>query len=212
MFRGAYGLPPAQYRQHAVNSLAMVTQSVKQGMNQVANMATTFPQGLGALPEQAVQIVTLLPVRVAALPHAGSFNAIGDSFQKLTAWAFGRRYLGSNLFCAETRMVGIYYDDPESKPLHELRSDACISVPEGFALGSQDAPFHITHTSSGRCARMVFTGPYAQLHTAYRWLYEVWLPTSGEQPGEQAPIEEYLNDPRSLPPAQWQTAISIPLA
>lgn len=212
VFRGAYGLPPAQYRQHAVNSLALVNQNAGQSMKQGANMAATFPQGLGASPEQAVQIVMLSPVRVAALPHAGSFNAIGDSFQKLTAWAFGRRHLGRHLSSEETRMYGIYYDDPESKPVHELRSDACISVPEGFSLSAEDAPFHITQTSSGRCARMVFTGPYAELHTAYRWLYEVWLPTSGEQPGEQAPIEEYLNDPRMLPPAQWQTAICIPLA
>ncbi|MBS7807076.1 AraC family transcriptional regulator [Variovorax sp. PCZ-1] len=203
VFRDAYGLPPAQYRQHAVNSLALIKQSAKQG----ANMKATFPSGLGASPEQAVQIVSLTPVRVAALPHAGSYNSIGDSFQKLTAWAIGR-----NLFGATTQMYGIYYDDPDSKPVHELRSDACISVPEGFSLTAQDAPFHITQTSGGRCARMVFTGPYAELHTAYSWLYYVWLPASGEEPGEQPPIEEYLNDPRSVPPAQWQTAISIPLA
>lgn len=207
VFRAAYGLPPAQYRQHVVNSLALVKQTALQNITEGAKMNATFPSGLGASPEQAVQIVSLASVRVAALPHAGSFNAIGNSFQKLTAWAIGR-----NLFGAETRMYGIYYDDPDSKPVHELRSDACISVPEGFVIAEQDAPFHITHTSGGRCARMVFTGPYAELHTAYSWLYYAWLPTSGEQPGEQPPIEEYLNDPRSLPPAHWQTAISIPLA
>ncbi|NJO13791.1 MAG: helix-turn-helix domain-containing protein [Rhizobiales bacterium] len=207
VFRSAYGMPPAQYRQHAVNSLALVKQGALQTQLQGANMKAIFPSGLGASPEQAVQIISLAPVRVVSLPHAGSFNSIGDSFQKLTAWAVGR-----NLFGADTRMYGIYYDDPDSKPVHELRSDACISVPEGFNLSEQDAPFHITHTSAGRCARMVFTGPYAELHTAYSWLYHVWLPTSGEEPGEQPPIEEYLNDPRSLPPAKWQTAICIPLA
>jgi AraC family transcriptional regulator len=207
VFRAAYGLPPAQYRQHAIDSLALVKQGALQTQTQGANMKATFPSGLGASPDQAVQIVSLTPVRVAALPHAGSYQSIGNSFQKLTAWAIGR-----NLFGAETRMYGIYYDDPDSKPADELRSDACISVPESFTLAAQDAPFHVTQTSGGRCARMVFTGPYAELHTAYSWLYYVWLPASGEEPGTQPPIEEYLNDPRSLPPAQWQTAISIPLA
>lgn len=202
VFRAAYGLPPAQYRQHAVSSLALVKLIAEKGLS----MNTSFPSGLGASPEQAVQIVSLTPVRVVALPHVGSYNSIGDSFQKLTAWAIGR-----NLFGANTQMFGIYYDDPDSKSVHELRSDACVSVPESFTLTSQDAPFYITHTSGGRCARMVFTGPYAELHTAYSWLYRVWLPTSGEEPGTQPPIEEYLNDPRSVPPAQWQTAISIPL-
>ena len=207
VFRAAYGLPPAQYRQHAVNSLALVKQGALQNSSPEENMKTSFPSGLGASPEQAVQIVSLAPVRVVALPHVGSYNSIGDSFQKLTAWAIGR-----NLFVAETRMYGIYYDDPDSKPASELQSNACISVPESFTLAAQDAPFHITQTSSGRCARMVFTGPYAELHTAYSWLYCVWLPSSGEEPGTQPPIEEYLNDPRSAPPAQWQTAISISLA
>ncbi len=205
VFRQTYGLPPAQYRQHAKASLALVQQSAA-AVLKGSKMTPSFPTGLGESPEAAVKIVQLDPVRVAALPHRGSYNAIGDSFQKLTAWAIGR-----NLMHAATPMFGIYYDDPESKPLADLRSEACVGVPEGFTLTEQDAPVHLTHTSSGRCARMIFTGPYAELHTAYAWLYKVWLPQSGEEPGEQPPMEEYLNDPRSLPPTQWQTAICIPL-
>jgi AraC family transcriptional regulator len=206
-FREAYGAAPAQYRQHAKTSLALVRQGINSTqINAGEAMNISFPSELGQSPEHAVRIVSLEPVRVAALPHKGSYNAIGDSFQKLTAWAVGRNLLGP-----ATRMYGIYYDDPDSKPLADLSSDACLSIPEGFALNTQDAPVHITHTSSGRCAQVVFTGPYAELHTAYAWLYHVWLPQSGEQPGDLPPIEEYLNDPRSNPPSSWQTAISIPL-
>jgi AraC family transcriptional regulator len=205
VFRQTYGVPPAQYRQHVKTSLALVQQGAKAALKG-QSMNTSFPTGLGDSPETAVQIVRLDPVRVAALPHRGSYNAIGDSFQKLTAWAIGR-----HLMSDATRMFGIYYDDPESMPLADLRSDACISVPDNFTLTAHDAPFHITHTGGGLCARMVFTGPYAELHTAYAWLYKVWLPQSGQEPGEQPPIEEYLNDPRSSPPSAWQTAISIPL-
>ena len=202
-FREHYGAAPAQYRQHAKTSLAMVMASVKRG----DAMQTYFPSGLGASPERAVEIVELARLRVAAWPHKGSYNAIGDSFQKLTAWAVGRQ-----LMSPQTRMFGLYYDDPDSKPLADLRSDACIAVPENFTLQAGDAPVHLTHTSAGRCARMVFTGPYAELNTAYRWLYQAWLPASGREPGDQPPMEEYLNDPRSCPPAKWQTAICIPLA
>jgi AraC family transcriptional regulator len=206
-FRQTYGAAPAQYRQHAKTSLALVRQGLTSTQFKPGEaMNVSFPSGLGASPEQAVKIVQLQSMRVAALPHKGSYNSIGDSFQKLTAWAVGRHLMGPN-----TRMFGIYYDDPDSKPLADLNSDACVSVPEGFALNEQDMPFHITHTSAGRCAQVVFTGPYAELHTAYAWLYQVWLPQSGEQPGDQPPIEEYLNDPRSNPPSAWQTAISIPL-
>jgi AraC family transcriptional regulator len=201
-FREHYGAAPAQYRQHAKTSLAMVVASVKRA----DTMHTHFPSGLGASPERAVEIVELARLRVAAWPHKGSYNAIGDSFQKLMAWAVGRQLQGS-----QTRMLGLYYDDPDSKPLVDLRSDACIAVPESYCFEASDAPVHLTYTSAGRCARMVFTGPYAELNTAYRWLYQAWLPASGCEPGDQPPMEEYLNDPRSCSPAQWQTAILIPL-
>jgi AraC family transcriptional regulator len=205
VFRQTYGVPPAQYRTHAKASAAMVQSAAKTAQKEHV-MSASFPAGLGASPEAAVKIVRLAPVRVAALPHRGSYNAIGDSFQKLMAWAIGRELMGQT-----AAMFGIFYDDPASKPLAELRSEACIGVPENFELGWQDAPIHLMLTSSGLCARMVFTGPYAELHTAYAWLYKVWLPQSGHEPGDQPPMEEYLNDPRINPPSAWQTAISIPL-
>jgi AraC family transcriptional regulator len=55
-------------------------------------------------------------------------------------------------------------------------------------------------------------GPYAELNKAYRWLYREWLPTSGEQCADRPIFEEYLNNPRALPPEQWLTDICLPLA
>jgi DNA gyrase inhibitor GyrI len=49
------------------------------------------------------------------------------------------------------------------------------------------------------------------LEGAYRWLNRDWLPASGQDPADQPAREEYLNDPRSLPPAEWQTAVMLPL-
>jgi AraC family transcriptional regulator len=201
-FRLAYGVPPGEYRQHAKTSSRLTKEYAASKGTEKSGF---FPAGLGDSPQTAVHIVWLDPVRVVALAHGGSYHDIGKSFQKLTAWAIGR-----HLFGADTRMYGIYYDDPDYKPVTDLKSKACISVRDDFEMISKDDPVHICHTSGGRCARMVFTGPYAELPTAYSWLYHVWLPASGEEPGDP-PIEEYLNDPRSCPPAQWQTAISIPL-
>ncbi len=202
-FREHYGAAPAQYRQHTQTSLALVQASIKQGKIMKADL----PKGLGASPESAVEIVNLARVRLAAWPHRGNYNSIGDSFQKITAWAVGRQ-----LIAPQTNMFGLYYDDPSSKPVADLRSDACIQVPEDFELSPTDMPVHLTYSTGGCCARVVFTGPYAELHTAYRWLYEVWLSLSGYEPNDQPPMEVYLNDPRSLPPAKWRTAICIPLA
>ena len=60
-------------------------------------------------------------------------------------------------------------------------------------------------------ARLVHKGPYADLDVAYAWLYHNWLPQSGREPGDAPCFEEYLNDPRSLPPQEWLTAVNLPL-
>ena len=52
---------------------------------------------------------------------------------------------------------------------------------------------------------------HADLDVAYSWLYHNWLPQSGREPGDAPCFEEYLNDPRSLPPQEWLTAVNLPL-
>jgi AraC-like DNA-binding protein len=41
--------------------------------------------------------------------------------------------------------------------------------------------------------------------------FREWLPKSGEEAGDHACFEEYLNNPRDLPPSEWLTRISLPL-
>lgn len=66
--------------------------------------------------------------------------------------------------------------------------------------------------AGGRYARIVHTGPYAELKASYDWLYQTWLPASGKEPRDLPTIEEYLNDARHVPPKDLQTAIMMPLA
>jgi AraC family transcriptional regulator len=189
-FREAYGVAPTAYRVHGSLAAAL----------QVKRSQPIHPK---ELIMREVTILSCEPMHVLALRHQGDYMAIGGTFERLGAWATGKDLCGPH-----TRSFGIYYDDPASKPAAELRSDACMTVPEGF---KPEAPYTTTHTPGGRCAQMIHTGPYSELHHAYTWLYNEWLPKSGEEPGDQPPFEEYLNDPRTVPPAQLQTAIRIPL-
>ena len=50
-----------------------------------------------------------------------------------------------------------------------------------------------------------------ELPKAYEWLFGTWLPRQGLEPADRPPFEEYLNDPRGLPPAEWRTAVCVPL-
>jgi AraC family transcriptional regulator len=195
-FREAYGIPPAQYRLHGKLSAALQSISIefKSKEHPMFNLADVHIQNLPA-------------IRIATLQHKGDYQTIGSTFERLMVWAAGQ-----GLVKAGTRTFGIYYDDPKSKPADELRSDACVEIPSSYQHdASSHAEIRTSKTSDRRCAVFVFTGPYSELENPYRWLYDTWLPQSGEEPRNEAPFEEYLNDARNTPPAELKTAICIPL-
>jgi AraC family transcriptional regulator len=185
-FRAGYGIAPAAYR--------------RQGR-------LVLPSPVPTATETAmydVSIRELQPVRLTALRHAGSYLEIGTTFERLFAWAAGRGLMGP-----QSRAIGVYYDDPEGTPAQALRSDAGISVGPDVAL---DDGLRIVEVPGGRHAVLHHRGPYAELNKAYRWLYREWLPKSGEQCADRPIFEEYLNNPRTLPPEQWLTDICLPLS
>ena len=142
-------------------------------------------------------------LKLATVAHTGDYQKIGTSFESLLAWAGGRGLLGPG-----TRLIGIYYDDPAGKPLSELRSDAGITVPADTIL---EPRMNWRSVGGGVVARLVHKGAYADLDVAYSYLYHIWLPQSGRQPGETPCFEEYLNNPKQLPPSEWLTAVHLPL-
>ncbi|QJR09797.1 DNA gyrase inhibitor [Usitatibacter rugosus] len=192
-FRAAHGIPPGAFR--------------KRG--EELDLAAGIARGLHPSqrkPEPDMYQVTIqdVPARhVAAMEYRGDYTQIGPTFERLSIWAAGKGLMGP-----DTRMFGIYYDDPASMPTAQLRADACVTVPEGF---KGEGAVKVEETPSGKCAVIVHTGPYSELHRAYDWLYREWLPKSGEAPGDQPCFEEYLNDPRQVPPSKLETAIRIPL-
>jgi AraC family transcriptional regulator len=184
-FRAAYGTPPAAYRDSG-------------GIGRPLPPATQEDRGMFE-----VTIRDEAALRLAALPHRGKYEAIGTVYDRLLAWAGAR-----GLVTPEARCIALYHDDPHSVPEKDLRSDAGITVAPGVA-GSEGV--RIIELPPTRAAMLVFKGPYAELERAYGWLYREWLPNSGEEPGDQPAREDYLNDPRVLPPSEWLTAVIMPL-
>lgn len=177
-FREAHGIPPGAYRARA---------------------------GIGLEEDMLdrMDIVELPALHLAALPHRGSYDAIGPVFARLTAWAAARGLMGE-----EARSFGLYHDDPTSMPDAELRAHAALTVPPGTPL---DPGMETIVIPALRCARLRFQGPYVEIEAAYDRLYGEWLAASGEEPADQPMMEEYLNDPRALPPSEWLTDILMPL-
>ena len=143
--------------------------------------------------------------RVATVRHIGPYNRINDAFEKLGALA-GQAGL---FHLAGAEMIALYYDDPESTPVEELRSDAGIAVPDDAALPPTLGDQRI---AAGRYACTVYVGPYELLGDAWARFMGEWLPASGERVGDGASYEKYLNDPRTTPKAELRTEMCMPLA
>jgi AraC family transcriptional regulator len=179
-FRAEYGEPPARYRGR---------REVESGDERAA---------------YRVELVVLPDLRVAMIENRGAYRLANKSFERLMTIA-----ATTELLTPATRTIGIYRDDPESVPAADLRSAACITVPDGWTPSGELKEGHI---EGGPYARIVHTGPYTELETAYDWLYRIWLPASGRDPRDLPCIEEYLNDPRQVPAKDLETAVMMPLA
>ena len=109
---------------------------------------------------------------------------------------------------AEPAMIGVFFDDPDLGPQEALRSRACLPVASSVAI---NAPLVETILRGGLYAKLSYTGPYADMRGAYRWLLGVWLPASGYEPDDAPIFEAYLNDPREVPQNELRTDIHLPL-
>lgn len=189
-FRAQFGETPADYRR------SRQQQPVK--LEPFIAMLAPQPE---MPPMYTVEITENPAAELLAVAHQGCYLNIGQAFEKLYIFAATKQLLGPT-----TRSVGIYYQDPDSVPESELRSHACIS--------SDDAQSHATDgidvlsLPGGRCASLVFKGPYAELEKAYAYLFGQWLPNSGEEMADFPAFEEYLNDPKNTPVNELLTRIN----
>jgi AraC family transcriptional regulator len=185
-FAADYGLPPGAYRLRG---------------------RLEPPYSHPADKETTMYDVTIAPfdgVRLAAIAHRGDYQEIGAAFEKVIGWAASQ-----GLAPASLRSFGIYYDDPDSVPKAQLRSDATVLIPPDLKPAGEVRAVDIPAL---RCASVIHKGPYAELERPYRFLYREWLPNSGQLPADHPPFEEYLNNPHGLPPTEWLTRICLPLA
>lgn len=165
--------------------------------------ARSLPLDTQELAMYPIAIEHFPGVTLAALPHRGSYQDIGSAFSRAFMLAVGR-----GIAHPATVGFGVYFDDPEQVPESQLRSLAGMPVAPDAELGDELERFEIP---PGRCAILTYTGPYNEISQPYQWLFSEWLPASGMVPADFPMFEQYLNDPRTTPPAQLQTRICLPL-
>ena len=181
-FRAEYGEPPARYR---------------------GAWGEAERDGERERTAYRVELMDRPTLRVAMIEHRGDYRLTNKAFERLMAIA-----ATTGLLTPDTRTLGIYYDDPQSVPEADLRSAACITVPDDWTPTGE---LEQSQVEGGRYARIVHTGAYTELEIAYTWLYRTWLPTSALEPRDLPCVEEYLNDPRQVPAKDLETAVLMPL-
>lgn len=182
-FAADYGVPPGAYRLRG----KLLPPNPKK------------PQAMTA--DYRVEIAPFAGARLAAIEHRGDYQKIGNAFAQVQIF-----FAANGL--PLTRSFGIYFHDPESVPEHELRAEA------GLATDAQIPPhekIREVKIPAMRCASVLHKGPYADLERAYRHLFRDWLPESGYEAADFSCFEEYLNDPREVPPTEWLTRVHLPL-
>jgi AraC family transcriptional regulator len=154
-----------------------------------------------------VKLVTLEPMDLLAVGHVGPYMKIGDAFYTLAQW-LGER----NVRTSGARMVGIYYDDPNTVEESKLRSKAALRLAHETDVEIV-SPVEKVQLRGGDHAMLLHKGPYQNLGPSWIWFYNEGLQKLGRAPDFSAPsFEVYLNTPDEAAPEDLKTELYIPLA
>lgn len=132
-----------------------------------------------------VKILVFPETKVAAIEHHGSPALEYDTVRKLIAWKIEHRLLDQSKY----RSYGVHYTDPRTTPSALHRVDFCLSFedkvgPNPYGILNKVIP-------GRRCAFARNVGSRSNNKAAY--LYETWLPQSGESAGDFPIFFHYVN-------------------
>lgn len=155
------------------------------------------------LPNMQVDIVNFPETMVAALEHRGPEHLSYQTTQKFVEWrqANGIRPGQGNTY-------GVHYTDHLSVLPEDYRLDICVSITKPVAENPQGV---VTKTiPQGRCAKVRNIGSRHEL-PGPRYLYEKWLPQSGEQLRDYPIFFHYVNVGPGVKEHEMITDIYLPL-
>ncbi len=150
-----------------------------------------------------VRIVDFPETKVAAVEHHGSPELEYATARKLIDWRIQNR-----LPPDRHRSYGIHYTDPRTTPPELHRVDFCVSVNDDVSPNSHGIITKVI--PGGRCAVVRHIGSRAHIPAA-PYLYDVWLPQSGERPGKFPIFFHYVNVGPNVQEHEMITDVYLPL-
>jgi AraC family transcriptional regulator len=151
-----------------------------------------------------VSIVTFPETKVAAISHVGSPSQEHETARKLIAWKREHHLLDQ----ARYRSYGLHYTDPRTIDPVEHRVDFCLSYegrvePNAYGIVEKTIP-------AMRCALARDIGSRLD-NKAAQYLYDKWLPSSGEQIAAQPLVFHYVNVGPNVKEDEAITDVYLPL-
>jgi AraC family transcriptional regulator len=150
-----------------------------------------------------VTIVNFRATKVASVEHRGPPHLEHETIRKLVEWRRANR-----LQPEQHRMFGVHYNDLRSTSPAEYRVDFCISVEHD--VGPNPQGVSTKWIPGGRCAVLRHFGARETVSAAY-YLYDVWLPHSGEVVREFPIFFHYLNVGPEVQEHEMITDVYLPL-
>jgi AraC family transcriptional regulator len=151
-----------------------------------------------------VAIIQFEGVSVAALEHRGAPNLVRESVRRFVDW---RREVGLPPRLSAT--FNVFWDNPETTPPAEYRIDLCAATERQLPVNS--AGVVKKSIPAGRCARLRHIGP-DPLDDSIRYLYQDWLPGSGETPRDFPLFAQRVAFPPEVPEHESIVDVFLPLA
>lgn len=121
-----------------------------------------------------VEIINFPATTVIELLHQGNPASLGDSIRRFIAFRKSQQ-----LPPTQHATFNFLYQDPQSVPADEYQFG--LAVAAQLALETLPQGFRHNIIPAGRCASLEFCGDDQQLGSFVGYLYQQWLPQSGEQ-------------------------------
>lgn len=152
-----------------------------------------------------VEIVDFPETRVAAIEYRGPPEREHEAVAMMIAW----RKENNLPLSPERRVYGLHYNDPRRVEPSEYRVDLCVSVDDEVQPNRYGVINKLI--AACRCARARHLGSRERV-TAAEYLYERWLPASGERFANRPLIFHYVNVGPDVKAHEMITVVYLPLA
>jgi AraC family transcriptional regulator len=151
-----------------------------------------------------IQIVAFPETKVAAIEHFGSPRLEHDTVRKLIAWKIEQRLLDPLKY----RSYGVHHTDPRITQPSDHHVDFCLSIDQEVAPNSIGIINKVI--PNNRCALARDIGSRYNNKAAV-YLYEQWLPHSGEFVGNFPIFFHYVNVGPNVREEEMITDVYLPL-